>query len=250
MTLSDTGTDMEIRDEKDYRRTVRVLEARSKPPWLLRAVMNALERYRQARKMGWSRAQNKYGLTVFATYRIDPRKDTEVVAAAFDGALQEFAGELTEADRGFLQELRTDPGLMGFAFVHDLVEDSRGFEGMTFSFGRRVAAEPRYRDRFDIIVERETTRGCPPAGPRLRAYIDPFRRPIEAFPARVFKHVEGVSEAPMLLCKRAVEMHASWSLRPERAWSHWTSDYIDYFGPRMMAVSGTLFPTRADMGDR
>lgn len=242
-----TQSKVEISNESDYQVAVRALGARSRPSWFLRLLMNALERYRQTRKMGWSRAQNKQGLTVFASYQLNVIDDVDVVAAAFSAVEQQFGTSITQEDARFLQSLRSDAQLMGFLFVHDLVEGDRQFEGMTYSFGRRAAGEPRFRDRVDLIVESEVIAGTSRGISRVRLYVDPCVRPFESHPARV-----RVAEAPLMgacheLFDRASMLHKLWSLRVEKQWHHWTNEYIEYFGPRAKAVPGTCFPTHVDV---
>jgi hypothetical protein len=238
--------EVEIQSEREYQVALQTLGQRTRPNWLLRVIMNALERYRQSRKMGWSRPQNKRGLTVFAAYELTPATDTDIVSRVFEATGREFASELDAETRSYLASLRSEPGLMGFLFVHDLIEGERRFEGLTYSMGRRVAGEPRFRDRFDLMVEAEVG----PAGSRgltrVRAFVDPFRRPIETHPAQSFCHDTAFTEESAALFTLASELHTRWSTCRERHWRHWTSDYIDYFGPRLQPVSGTFFPTEVD----
>ncbi len=53
--------------EQDYKKVQSELNARKKPSKTLRYMMQALESYRQAKKMGWSRPWNKYNLVNFQT---------------------------------------------------------------------------------------------------------------------------------------------------------------------------------------
>ena len=118
---------------------------------------------------------------------------------------------------------------------------------MTYSFGRRTPKEPRFRDRFDLIVESEIIAGESRGLSRVRLYVDPFVRPLESHPARVLLAEAQLSPACAELFDRASQLHRQWSLRVDKQWHHWTSDYIDYFGPRAVAVPGSFFPTHVDV---
>ena len=55
----------EISDPDSYARAMRTLSDAKRPTWILQALMNAFEGYRQSRKIGWSRPWNKAGVTTF-----------------------------------------------------------------------------------------------------------------------------------------------------------------------------------------
>ncbi|MDP7339875.1 MAG: hypothetical protein QF786_11220, partial [Vicinamibacterales bacterium] len=143
-----------IETEGQYRSAVKQLDQDKKPPFLLRLLMNALESYRQARKMGWSRPQNKYGLTVFHSFRLDRSDDRPLIDLVMKACLTEFT-ELDGPAGQYIRGLLEDPNLMGFIFVHDCLEERTKYEGMTFSFGRVATGQARHRDRFDLILESE-----------------------------------------------------------------------------------------------
>jgi len=235
--------DNTIENETQYRSAVRVLDQKRKPARLLRLIMNALEAYRQARKMGWSRPQNKKGLTVFQSYKLDTSRDRTWIDSAFTTALAEFS-ELGSSERQFLSDLQRDAGLMAFLFVHDLEESGRRFEGITFSLGRRALGKPRFRDRFDLILDAEIVDDRSTGLARVRAYVDPFAQPLR--PGRELIHSASETGACGELFVRATQLHAAWRADTERHWSHWTTEYIDYFGPRQQPVTDTRFATRID----
>lgn len=240
----ETGTSVRIDGEREYQLAIQALSDRARPPWMLRALMNALETYRQARKLGWSRPQNKAGLNVFHAYETEEAVRRDDLVWCVRGLLAEVP-EAAEHE-GFLQQLLAEPKLMGFLFVHDLHSKGRHLEGMTFSFGRRVQGAPRYRDRFDLIVESEVLDGTSRGFSRLRAYVDPFRRPVRRHPAHVFEVERPVGVSATEVFERAVRHHRHLKASPAHHWSHWTSDYIDYFGPRVRPVAGTYFAGQAD----
>ncbi len=234
-----------IETEDQYRSAVMQLDQDKKPTFLLRLLMNALESYRQARKMGWSRPQNKYGLTVFHSFRLDRSDDRPLIDLVMKACLTEFT-ELDGAAGQYIRGLLEDPCLMGFIFVHDCLEEGTRYEGMTFSFGRVATGQARHRDRFDLILESEVSNGSSQGLSRVRAYVDPFMSPIRKNPARVFIHESPrVTEAQELFLKGA-ETYALWQGDADRAWQHWTQRYINYFGPRTRSVGNSFFPTVVD----
>jgi hypothetical protein len=232
----------EIQSASQYRSAVKQLDQGKRPPFLLRLLMNALESYRQARKMGWSRPQNKYGLTVFQSFKMDPSRDQTVIDLAMKTFLTEFT-ELDEASSDFVREIHQDPRLMGFVFVHDFSEKGKTYEGLTFSFGRVAEGQTHHRDRIDLIVESEVKGGTSLGLSRIRAYVDPFKLPIRKNPAQVFSHEDSLSDDAHELFLEASEISSSWQDETGRTWDHWTQRYINYFGPRTMPVANSYFPT-------
>lgn len=245
---------IEIETEKQYQEAMKTLGKRNRPNWILRLVMNALESYRQARKIGWSRPHNKVGVTTFSSYELDLKNDRKIAEEAFKAARVEFIGEIDDQQISFLDDLKNDPGLMGFIFVHDREDKGHIYEGATFSFGRRTPSLPRFRDRMDFIVESAIDNNGSRGLTSVRTIIDPFKQPISKYPPVVLRHVCDEKTDPswwfasesLALFDRASELHGEWSKIPEKQWDHWTSDYIDYFGPRKQAVPGTYFPTHVD----
>lgn len=228
-----------IEDEDSYRIAVGELTKRARPPWVLRVLMNALESYRQARKMGWSRPQNKDGVTTFHAFELDLQGDRALIELAGSVAA-ERPEALDPEHRRFVAELLTDPTLRGFVFVHDIVDGARRFEGATVSLGRVVKGSPRHRDRVDVIVEREVVDGAAGPAGRVRVYVDPFGgTPVVLDAVALGLVAEELFAALAAFYDRFRDV-------PEKAWRHWTQDYIDYFGPRASPVRGTAFPTPID----
>lgn len=247
-------TKIEIETEKQYQEAMKTLGRGNRPNWILRLVMNALESYRQARKLGWSRPHNKVGVTTFASYEPDLEEARVIANDVVKAARVEFIGEIDDQQISFLDELKSDPGLMAFIFVHDRVEQGQIYEGATFSFGRRTEHLPRFRDRMDFIVESLVGNNGSRGLTSVRAIVDPFKQPISKHPATTFRHICDDKTDPnwwfakesIALFNRASDLHTEWSKNPEKHWDHWTSEYIDYFGPRKEAVPGTYFPTMID----
>ena len=235
-----------IANYDQYRAAVKQMDKGKKPAFLLRLLMNALESYRQSRKMGWSRPQNKYGLTVFESFRLDPTKDQVLIDFAIETILKEFA-ELDPESSQFVRDLREDPRLMGFIFVHDSQDEGKRYEGVTFSFGRVASGQTRNRDRLDLIVESEITDGTSQGLSRVRAYVDPFKTPIRKNPALVLSHESPQTNDVEELFVKGSELYSCWLGDADRDWQHWTQRYINYFGPRTTPVSNTYFPTVVDL---
>ncbi|MDX8383966.1 MAG: hypothetical protein R8M45_07785, partial [Ghiorsea sp.] len=73
--ISDKDTLPSIDGEGGYQKTLTILSKQNKPSKVLCVLMNMLESYRQSRKMGWSRAWTKYGLTTFQSFQLDSEHD-------------------------------------------------------------------------------------------------------------------------------------------------------------------------------
>lgn len=213
---------------------MRELNLKKRPSWLLRRMMNMLEERRREQGLGWSRPWNKEGLNVFRTHKIAPAQDGGFMreVGVFLEALQEG---LPAAGREFSRELLADPGLMAFVFYHNHRDESGEYEGLTVSLGRKCAEDPGKRDRLDIILEDRRVNGAVDGNvDRLRIYSCPWseygadRRP------RV--HEEGAAGPNIELCQdfyqSQIDAYRLWRDEPLRQWSHWSIEYIDYFGPR------------------
>ena len=234
-----------IANEDQYRSAVRQLDQNTRPPLLLRLLMNALESYRQARKMGWSRPQNKYGLTVFQSFRLERGQDESLIDLVMEAFFTEFP-ELDDASSRYVRALHQDPHLMGFVFVHDGRDEGKMHEGITFSFGRIASGQTRHRDRFDLVLESEVRGGASQGLSRIRAYVDPFKSPIRKHPAQVFIHEPPRTNEAQQLFLKGADIYTCWQDDADRVWRHWTQRYINYFGPRTTQVSGSHFPTAVD----
>ena len=250
--MSDVHGGPTIASEAAYASAYRKLSRASEPPFALKVLMRAFEAYRQARKLGWSRGWNKYGVRTFQAFTLRPDEDAELIR--FAGRILEEAGsEVPPAAMTFARELLSDrAGLRGFLFVQDVEDDEGIFEGVTLSLGRRASGRPRYRDRLDIFVEaRVTEAGTESAadrtGPdRLRIFVDPFdgaRPPLW----QASSPVSPESSAAELFEQLAL-VSAAWAGDESRIWSHWSNRYIDYFGPRQHHVARSHFGSWAPSG--
>ncbi len=206
----------------------REISRRRQPPAILRLLMGALEARRQAAGLGWSRPWNKLGLTVFATHVLDRVHDQAVI----DAARAHLGGQ------AFVDELFADPGLMVFVFYHDRVVEDVRYEGLTLSFGRRVAADRRRRDRVDLVLEdRCEAGGVDGAVDLARLIVNPWSE----WKNRAVQQTELEPASVQRLYAECLSRFHEWQAVPERQWRHWSIDYIDYFGDRSSVPEGSRF---------
>ena len=222
---------------------MRELNLQNRPSWLLAKLMNALEKQRQAKGLGWSRAWNKYGLTVFRTHTQRPLEDVDYFQP-LQPLLEHFLATAPPAVREFTADLLADPARMAFTFYHNHdAGNGRQYEGLTISIGRKVAADPTKRDRLDIILEDERDGGAVDGlVDRVRIYVCPWATYQHE---KTFHLCEGTALAADELrlaqgCYRScVAKYHLWKGEESRQWSHWSARYIDYFGPRAFIPQGS-----------
>lgn len=223
----------------------RELELQERPPWLLCQFMNALERKRQAQGLGWSRPWNKVDLTIFRTHTLDVAADAAHLAGVAPLLAHVLAGAPAPyAD--FARALLADPARMAFAFYHNRDTAGAQFEGVTLSFGRRVAGDVSKRDRVDVILEDRRAPDGRVDGQidLLRVYVCPwseFRRDRRhhlvqcgAFPPALRADAQALFDA-------SLRGYHAWKDDAGRQWKHWSQRYIDYFGARKFIPAGTSF---------
>ncbi|MBD3609765.1 MAG: hypothetical protein HUJ30_04385 [Gammaproteobacteria bacterium] len=225
----------QINNEDEYHKALSTLSKASQPSVLLRLIMNAFERYRAARKMGWSRPWNKYDLLNFQSFVIKPDRDQALIQQGIDCIHTEFP-QLPEEASHFIDDLISDPELMGFIFCHDFQENGKSWEGATLSLGRKI--QRRYRDRIDIIFESEISQGESQGLGRIRLFIDPYRDgPGKPLYQQIREdNLSGISQLLFMQLS-----NISWENDTSRIWDHWTSRYIDYFGPRSSPLTRSYF---------
>ncbi len=230
-----------IETESQYELALRTLSRRSRPPRLLRLLMGGLEVYRQTRRMGWSRSQNKYGVKTFSTFKLGGQFSTftPAILEICDGCFW----DMSNSHRAFVHELVSDSGSMGFLFFQETADDGRTqlYESVTVSLGRIVPGKKRFRDRVDLILDAPIIDGKAGALSRVRLYIDPF---LEHSPREMTS--TGVAGPARDLLEQLSDYYRLHRDEDGMIWDHWTQDYIDYFGPRERAVMGTRFPTPLD----
>ena len=227
---------VDIKDEAGYRLAMATLNKQNRAPVVLRLLMGAFEAYRQARRIGWSRPWNKYGINTFQSFRLRFPADSTLIDLA-RAVLDADCPDMPENADSFIQELLSDPELMGFIFVHEFEKEGQRFEGATLSFGRKTGR--RYRDRLDLIVEAPIDGGSIGALSRLRIFIDPYRG---IKPPLWESALDASTSAPAAsLYAELGRLSHDWAHDADKLWDHWTSRYIDYFGPRRWPLSNTPF---------
>jgi hypothetical protein len=234
--MSEAPDVVDIKDETGYRMAVATLTKQNRPPVVLRLLMQALEAWRQSRRLGWSRPWNKYGINTFQSFKLRFPADNDLIELAralLDDACTEMP---TEAD-DFIQALLVDEDLMGFIFVHEFEEDGQRFEGATLSFGRKQ--QRRYRDRLDLIVEAAVDGTSVGELSRLRVFVDPYRG-VQPPLWKTSLETKDIMSATTLY-DHLVRLSKAWATDTGKIWDHWTSRYIEYFGPRRWPLSNTPF---------
>lgn len=214
-----------------------------KPAALLRKMMNLLEKKRQAKGYGWSRAWNKYGMNVFRTHMCVAQMDEDYIAPLLP-FIQRAVGDLSELCGAYVDEFFADPALMAFTFYHNLDAGDKQYEGLTLSLGRKLVEDRTKRDRVDIILEDLRVDG------RVDGYVDRVRVyvcPWETYKDKNFflhedRDLQGQKkELAQELYAHAIEYYHLWKADEGRQWSHWSTRYIDYFGPRTFIPKGSSF---------
>jgi hypothetical protein len=208
--------------------------------------MRALERYRSERKMGWSRPQNKVGVTTYRSYVLSFPDDDDLIGDGLACVRAELPG-LEQEQARFIADLVDDPKLMGFVFCQDVVDEGVRYETVTLSLGRVSKLSKRHRDRFDIILDAEVRNGRRVEElTRLRVYVDPYRPPIAKNPGESAEVSLPRSEEALVLLDALALLDACHRDDAAKLWEHWTSRYVEYFGPRPSPVAATLFPDAID----
>lgn len=222
----------------------RELELQRRPSWLLRRFMNALERQRQARGLGWSRPWNKVDLTVFRTHTHEFPADAEYFAPLAP-VLTRVLASVPEPFAAFARDLFADPARMAFTFYHNRDTAGARFEGLTLSFGRRVRGDASKRDRLDLMLEDRCVDGRTDGHvDLLRVYVCPWAEFQHGRRHHLFTAADRPADLDAdvhTLYRAALAGYAAWRDRPERQWQHWSQRYIDYFGPRRFIPAGTAF---------
>lgn len=233
-----------LEEELSLGTLMRELNLKKRPSWLLRRMMNALEDRRRKLGLGWSRPWNKEGLNVFRTHKVLPGRDGEFLSRV--GAfLEAYRESLPASAWEFSRELLADPGLMAFVFYHNHGDRDGEHEGLTVSLGRKCAEDAGKRDRLDIILEDRRENGAVDGVvDRLRIYSCPWSEYGSERRPQLFE--EGSADGLHLERRQGfyqgqVDAYRLWRDDPARQWSHWSIDYIDYFGPRSFIPRGSRF---------
>ena len=230
-------TRYDIDNESDHDQVMKLINDRKKPNAILRMLMNAFEGYRQSRKLGWSRPWNKVDLINFQSFRVLKERDQDLLNLA-NRVIKLECQKMPIPALEFADNLINHcDSLMAFIFVHEFTEDGQLFEGATLSFGCKN--NKRYRDRLDIIVESPIVDGTSQGFNRLRVFVDPYTGDKEPLWSGTL--VPEVGLASTELFERLSEISSAWQFQKDKRWDHWTSDYIDYFGPREKYIESSFF---------
>lgn len=219
------------------------LNQQKRPPAILCKFMNILESKRMQLKLGWSRPWNKYGLNVFRTHKLSAAGDRQYI----DEVRQTFQQLLEDAPShyiSFAESLFDDRSLMGFIFHHNNQVDDCQYEGITISFGRKVADDKTKRDRLDLVLEDRRVDGAVDGKiDRLRVYANPYDTfaSDEHYLLEVIDPEGSQAETAQNAYDDAIAKYHRWKEIPERQWSHWSTRYIEYFGKRSFIPVGSSF---------
>lgn len=223
---------------------VHEINQQNRPTWILRLLMNTLEKKRMSKGLGWSRPWNKYGINIFRAHRHRWPDDNglfELVDMALKMALRDFPEDV----RDFSSKLLHDSRKMAFTFYHNHRHEKGDYEGMTISIGRKVQTDQTKRDRLDIILEdfRFLNRVDGKLD-RVRIYINPWKEN-DPDSLTIIDQEFGNDFSPpnefIDLYQKGIEFYNRNKNEKERQWSHWANRYIDYFGPRNFIPLGSQF---------
>jgi hypothetical protein len=227
-----------LNTEQDYLKIQSELNERKKPSKTLRFMMQALENYRQSKKMGWSRAWNKYHVVNFQSFKLNA--SDQILRQLTLRVIAAEAQQIPEAARQFIDNLLNQSQTpMGFVFFQEFTDQERFYEGAVVSYGRINQENKRFRDRLDVILESEVIDGYSQGLSRIRIYVDPYTgnkeplwqatidQPNHGDTAELFEHLAGLSWV--------------WAEDKSRIWNHWIIDYIDYFGARQWLMKKSYF---------
>jgi hypothetical protein len=230
-------TTYDIDSESDHDQVMKLINDRKKPNTILRLLMNTFEGYRQSRKLGWSRPWNKVNLINFQSFRVLKTRDRDLLNLA-NQIIKLNCHNIPAPALDFADNLINHcDSLMAFIFVHEFTEDGQLYEGATLSLGCKN--NKRYRDRLDIIVESAVVDGVSQGFKRLRVFVDPYTGDKAPLWSRtLFPDTDSPSAE---LFERLSEISVDWQFQKDKRWDHWTSDYIDYFGPREKFIKNSFF---------
>ncbi|MFT4711633.1 MAG: hypothetical protein ACI8W1_000109 [Candidatus Azotimanducaceae bacterium] len=230
-------TKYDIDTESDHDQVMKLINDRKKPSAILRLLMNAFEGYRQSRKLGWSRPWNKVNLINFQSFRVSKSRDQNLLSYANDIIKRDCQNMSTPAAQFAENLINHSESLMAFIFIHEFTEKGQLYEGATLSLGRKN--NKRYRDRLDIIVESPIADGISQGFKRLRVYVDPYTS--KKAPLWCDTLFPDATSASAELFERLSEISTDWQFEKDKRWDHWTSDYVDYFGPRQKYIENSFF---------
>jgi hypothetical protein len=211
----------------------RELSLQKRPAWIMRVMMNALEKGRSSKKLGWSRKWNKEGYMIYRTHTHKRDEDSvyfDVMHAMVKVAVKEAPSEY----QSFVESIFSLEKPMAFTFYHNRVDASgKMYEGLTFGLGRKSSEDKKMRDRIDIVMEdsRQSDGSVDGKLDKIRIYINPWSKYQND---ELFEIELNANEANMFqpTYQKAVEVYHNLKVQENRLWNHWSVNYIDYFGKR------------------
>ncbi|TPV93547.1 MAG: hypothetical protein B7733_19920 [Myxococcales bacterium FL481] len=225
-----------IRQDRDYQSVQAKISARREPPRVMRFLVNAFERYRQRRKIGWSRPWNKAGTVIYHSFRLN-RANSEALVSGVREFVEPVVPRSSDAT-AFVSELLDASDLMVFVFLSHVEQDGHRFERATIGLGRVHAHAPRHRDRIDIDLDAAVHGGRGGSLSRARVFVDPYR---PDHPEPLFACTCPPTPEARALFERVVADCDQWR-RGGQTWQHWTADYLDYFGAPKWGLVGSALP--------
>lgn len=220
----------------------REISLQKRPNGFLSRMMNALEGKRQEKGMGWSRSWNKYGMNTFRTHICDITTDIDYLLPV-DEYIKSQYPLMQSNNRSFVGDLLQDSKRMVYTFYHNGDYDGEQFEGITLSMGRVNMEDRTKRDRLDIVMEDKRTEQI------VDGVVDKVRIilcPWDTYKNKDLQLIEldperDLNEDHQTLYKHLINYYHKWKVDENRQWSHWSTRYIDYFGPRQFIPTGSSF---------
>jgi hypothetical protein len=229
-------------DELSSEALQRELSLQKRPAWIMRVMMNALEKQRSGKKFGWSRPWNKMGYMIYRTH-IHKKSEDELYFEVMHEMLKQTCKEAPKVYLDFIESLFKEEKPMAFTFYHNRTdENGEMFEGLTFGLGRKASENKKMRDRIDIVLEdkRESDGSVDGVMDKIRIYINPWS---EYESDALFELELNGEEAKVFdpIYKRSVDVYHSLKVNEDRLWKHWSVNYIDYFGKRDFIAKNSSF---------
>ncbi len=218
------------------------LNQQKQPNFLLRKLMNILENKRMKKKLGWSRAWNKYGVNNFRTHKLFPNEDWEYLNMIKDN-LKETIETFPAYYQNFVQDLFADKSLMVFTFYHNSEDIDAQYEGLTLSFGRKYTLDKTKRDRLDIVFEDRRHDGSIDGKlDRIKIYVNPYEKfkENELHTHEITRFTDKYNKFQAMY-DLSIHKYNEWKSESDRSWLHWSINYIDYFGSRQFIPKNSSF---------
>ncbi|MFK7824805.1 MAG: hypothetical protein AB8G05_11645 [Oligoflexales bacterium] len=229
------GDQSEVLNSQEYSEIYLALSEKKKSSNILKYLMNKFENYRQKKKIGWSRPQNKIHVNTFESFYLRPNHDVDLIDT-MKKIVQKSVKLTGPKELDSFLSIINDSELMGFMFVQDYDDGLEQKEIITISLGRKCKTNRRYRDRVDFLFESKVIDERAQGINSLKIFIDPFEPTRLADP--LWQGTCKASFDPEVIGAYDIVLRKYYDIRQDesRRWNHWTQDYIDYFGPRKRPI--------------